>query len=267
MSFTIDDFQDLVRLLGEHPEWRVELRRQVLSDELLELPALMRELAEAQGRTEPRVTQLAEAQGRTEQRVTQLAEAQARTEQRVAELVEVQSRAEERLHRIESAIERLEAIIERLAEAQGSNETRVGRIEGEVLEARYARRGPSYLSRLARRLRLLETGLLADLLDAAVQEDRLTDAERDAVLLADVVFSGRRREDDADVYVLADISAGIGPHDVERAAERAGLLEKLGRPVIPVVAGWRIDAEALEMASQRGVWHALDGRVAPPSGS
>ena len=253
MSFTIDDFQDLVRLLGEHPDWRAELRRQVLSDELLELPALVR--------------QLAEAQARTEQRVTELAQAQARTEQRLTELVEVQSRAEERLQRIEAALERLEAIVERLAEAQGSNETRVGRIEGIVLEGQYARRGPSYLSRLALRLRLLETGPLADLLDTAVLEGRLTDAERDAVLLADVVFSGRRREDNADVYVLAEVSAGIGPHDVERAAERAALLEKLGRPVIPVVAGWRIDAEALEMASRRGVWHALNGRVAPPGGS
>ena len=37
-----------------------------------------------------------------------------------------------------------------MAEAQGRTETRVGRLEGEVLELRYARRPPAYLSRLAR---------------------------------------------------------------------------------------------------------------------
>lgn len=36
MPFTIEDIQDLIRLLGERPEWRAELRRWVLTDELLE---------------------------------------------------------------------------------------------------------------------------------------------------------------------------------------------------------------------------------------
>ena len=50
MAFTVGDFQDLIRLLGEHPEWRAELRRHVLSNDLIELPALVRQLAEAQAR-------------------------------------------------------------------------------------------------------------------------------------------------------------------------------------------------------------------------
>jgi hypothetical protein len=225
MAFTVQDFQDLIRLLAEHPEWRAELRRHVLSDELLELPALVRQLAD-----------------------------------RLATLTT-------RVERLEAGLVRLEAAIERLAEAPGRTETRVGRVEGEVLELRYARRAPAYLSRLARRLRVVETGPLADLLDEAVGEQRLTEAEQEAVLAADLILTGRRREDDAEVYLLADISAGIGPHDVERAAERAATLQKLGRPVLPIVAGWRIDAEAVELAGERGVWHALDGQVFPPRGS
>ena len=35
---TINSMQDLTRLLREHPEWRDELRRELLTDELLELP-------------------------------------------------------------------------------------------------------------------------------------------------------------------------------------------------------------------------------------
>ncbi len=52
MPFTVRDFPDLLRLLEQHPEWQAELRRQVLTEELLELPALVRRLTEAQARTD-----------------------------------------------------------------------------------------------------------------------------------------------------------------------------------------------------------------------
>ena len=38
MPFTADEFHDLIRLVESHPEWRAELRRLVLTDELLALP-------------------------------------------------------------------------------------------------------------------------------------------------------------------------------------------------------------------------------------
>lgn len=38
MSFTPQDFHELVTLLEQHPEWRAELRRLLLSEEMLTLP-------------------------------------------------------------------------------------------------------------------------------------------------------------------------------------------------------------------------------------
>lgn len=38
MPFTVEEFRDLVRILEERPEWRGELRRLALTDELLSLP-------------------------------------------------------------------------------------------------------------------------------------------------------------------------------------------------------------------------------------
>jgi len=38
MAFTIEDFRDLVRILEQKPEWRAELRRLLLTEELLALP-------------------------------------------------------------------------------------------------------------------------------------------------------------------------------------------------------------------------------------
>ena len=146
MGFSVQDFHDLVRLLEAHPEWRAELRRLLLSEELLELPRLFRELvakvdalAEAQARTEERVTRLeeaivrlAEAQARTEERVgrleeavARLAEAQARTEERVGRLEEAVARLDERVTRLEEAVAKL-------AEAQARTEERVSRLEEAV---------------------------------------------------------------------------------------------------------------------------------------
>jgi hypothetical protein len=45
MPFELRDFQDLLRLLQEHPDWREELRALLLTQELLTLPAFVRELA------------------------------------------------------------------------------------------------------------------------------------------------------------------------------------------------------------------------------
>ncbi len=79
MSFTVLEFREWIHILYEHPEWREELRRLTLTDEILELPGIVRELAKAQ-------RELAEAQRRTEQSVNELSEAQRRTEQKVDKL-------------------------------------------------------------------------------------------------------------------------------------------------------------------------------------
>ncbi|MEM3580973.1 MAG: chordopoxvirus fusion protein [Candidatus Bathyarchaeia archaeon] len=108
----------------------------------LELSKTVKELAEAQKRTEERVNELAEAQRKTEerlnslsQRVEELAEAQKKTEerlnslsQRVEELAEAQKRTEERLNQLAEAQRRTEERVNQLAEAQRRTEERVNQL-------------------------------------------------------------------------------------------------------------------------------------------
>lgn len=212
MAFTVDDFTGLLQLLEQHPEWRAQLRRHVLADELLELPAIVRELAEAQKETQHQLERLAAAQERTEKH--------------------------------------LEGVI-----------SRVGRVEGELLEIRYARRAGAYFGPFARRVRVVDSTRLADMLDDAVEGGRVTPAERRSALLADLVFSGRRREDDAEAHFVVEISVGIGMDDVQRARDRASIVEKLGRPAVAIVAGDFIDHHAAAAAEAHGVRTVLDGQV------
>ncbi len=46
MAFTVSDVRELLTLLREHPEWRAEVRREILGDELLTLPDLIRQNGE-----------------------------------------------------------------------------------------------------------------------------------------------------------------------------------------------------------------------------
>lgn len=218
MAFTISDFQGLLRVLEQHPEWRAELRRQVLTDEILELPAIVSRLAD-------RMDTLAE-------RMDGLVQAQARTEGQIGALT-----------------------------------GRVGALSGDMLELRFSRRGPAYFSRLARRLRTLEPGPLAERLDDAINDGRITRADHDSVILADLVLTGRGWENGAELYVLAELSVGIGVLDVQRALDRSRLLQKLGAPVIPVVAGEWINEEAQRFADDAGVAVFLErSRRSPTEG-
>ncbi len=72
MAFTIQEFHDLIQVLEQHPEWRTELRRLILTDELLSLPE---QLVRLQAETERGFQQLADAQRRTEEQVAEFARA------------------------------------------------------------------------------------------------------------------------------------------------------------------------------------------------
>jgi tetratricopeptide (TPR) repeat protein len=125
MPFTVEDFQDLLRLLEQQPQWKSALRTVLLDQEFLQLPGLVRELAEAQRQTEQRVAQLAEAQRQTEHRVAQLAEAQRHTEERLGRLEQV-------VAHLAQAQQQTEHRVAQLAEAQRHTEERLGRLEQVV---------------------------------------------------------------------------------------------------------------------------------------
>jgi ribosomal protein S15P/S13E len=295
MPFTVQDFHDLIRLVEQHPEWRAELRRLVLTEELLSLPGLVRELIEAQRLTEVRLAELAEAQRRTDERLAELAEAQRRTDERlgrveeqVAALIEAQRLTEVRLAELAEAQRRTDERLAELAEAQRRTDERLGRVEeqvaalieaqrltderlaelrGDNLERRYRERAGAYFGRLVRRAYALSDREIAELLGAAEEAGQLTPEEVDDVRAADVIVRGRRPDGTGEVYLVVEVSVGIGPGDVERALRRATLLQRaLGpdRPTLPVVAGARATREAQSLAAAQDVWIILDGRAVRP---
>jgi len=195
MPFTADEFHDLIRLVEAHPEWRAELRRLVLTDELLALP-------EQVGALTREVTALATTQQRLEEQMTTL------TIQVTALVRSVQTLTDD-----------------------------VGNLKGRSLEADYRTKGPAYFGRLIRRPHVLTSDELVTLLEDAREHGVLSDAEVQELYDADLVVRGRRAMDGTAVYLVVEVSWGVGPYDVERAARRAALFARLGVAVMPVVAG------------------------------
>lgn len=130
-------------------------------------------------------------------------------------------------------------------------------IEDFFLEHHFERRASLYFGRLVRQLRVLDPTALLDVVEDAFDEGRLTWDERVSVLLADLVMSGRRRDTGQEVYLLVEVSGRIETHEVEQAIQRAALLEKLGRPVLPAIAGTSIDDRAEALADEKCVPYAL----------
>jgi multidrug efflux pump subunit AcrA (membrane-fusion protein) len=175
MPFTVADFQDLLKLLREHPEWRMQLWAVLAGEELLRLPGEFRAFREETdrrfGELTEAVRQLAEAQRR---HYEEFATYRAETDRRFAELAEAQARTEER-------VGRLEAAVTALAEAQARTEERVGRLEAAVTALAEAQaRTEERVEQLARAVGKLdeavgalrrEVGVLANTVGVTAEEE------------------------------------------------------------------------------------------------
>lgn len=197
MPFTVEEFRDLVRILEERPEWRGELRRLVLTDELLSLPEKVAALTA---------------------QVTELVEAQRRTEEQVITLIRQVTELTRAVHALTDD---------------------VGELKGKGLEADYRTKGPAYFSRLLRRVHVLSADELTALVEDAADRGALSASQAQEIYEADLVVRGKRWEDGTEVYLVVEVSWGVGPQDVERAVRRAELLTHIGATVLPVVAGKR----------------------------
>ena len=250
MPFTMDDFHDLIRLIETRPEWRTELRRLVLTEELLAAPD---QLAALRTRSEEQFQALVEAQQRTNLQLTTLTE-------RVTALAAAQERMDNQLTALTEQVAALTRVVHTLT-------VDVGTLKGKSLEADYRSRGHAYLSRVVRRPHVLTSDELITIIEDARDRGLLSDIEAQDLYETDLVVRGRRSEDGTEVYLVVEVSWGVGPHDVEWAVQRARVFSHIGLATIPVVAGEHILPEAHERARQSQVWQVTDGRAVPPVSS
>ena len=122
----------------------------------------------------------------------------------------------------------------------------------------YKDKAGAYFGPLVRRMRLVTPQVLDD-----VVEPHVTEQEFDDLLHLDMVVSGhpRRVAFGGDVWLAVEISSAIDPHDITRARRRASILRRAGIAAVPVVAGERLTAEAVQLAEDERVLVMLGGQA------
>ncbi len=175
MTFTVKEFHDLVVIMETQPEWRSEMRRLVLTDDVLRLPLVVRELSDnikkleqSQDRTDQSLKELSNAQRRTDESLKELSNAQRRTDESLKELSNAQRRTELRVEEVAEGQKRTELRVEELAEGQKRTDTHLERLDKSVTE--FSERTETHLERLDKSV--------ADLFDLQkITNQRLTSLE------------------------------------------------------------------------------------------
>ena len=238
MVIEIRTSQDLLNLLDNNEEFRRAARRALLTDDLLELPDLVREMQQTQRLMIQQIAQLAERmdrmeerQERTEERQDRMEERQDRMEDLLARVVAQQELTVERLDRmdarmdkmdarfeqVDARFEQVDARFEQIVAEMTSMNRRIGDIDGRVrgweLERSAAGR---LLPRLAQeydvaRIRAVSADSSRSAVRVrAVWETRFIEAVEAGV------DEGRITEDEADALDRTDIVAR-GRRRVDRA--------------------------------------------------
>ncbi len=225
----------------------------VRADDFNELKGIVKELAEAQQRTEQRVEDLAETQQRTEQRVEELAEAQQRTEQRVEELAEAQQRTEQRVEELAESQQHTEHALQQLARQMGGLARQVGGMSdrmGGDLEEVAAIMVHDVLER--------EFGWQIDELDRAWQMWNGEEEESD-------VF-GQAHDPlrpDTTLWIVGEVKFNLTIRDVERFTFLlARAARHLEGEIVPVCFSYRVRPSVREATKMAGYHLVLsNGRM------
>ncbi|HMO95320.1 MAG TPA: hypothetical protein PKD27_04310 [Tepidiformaceae bacterium] len=227
MAFTVNDLQDLIALLAAKPEWRAQLRPLILGDQFDRLPEIMQELAEAQKRTDSALVTLAA-------RVEELAEAQKRTEEAIARLT----------LRFDSFREMYEDD------------------SGALYEVRFERKAPSLFGEWLRKPRAVTINDL-EMIDEAEVSGSLSEPEARQLRALDLIIVGLDREAPGypETVLAVEVSRKIEFNDLDRAATRAEILNRLGYRARPAVGGRFVSKEVEAEAKQRGILLRLVDQV------
>ena len=244
---TINNMEDLIRILQERPEWQAAARSLIVGEELAQLPGRVTKLEES-------LAVFIQATDRNFQLVHQRLE---RLEGDFAGPKEGQARLEGGFAGLKEGQARLEATQTRMS-------GQLGILVGSNFEGRASRLAPRHVRRILgiSRTEVVysfegnKTAEFNGLLDSAVEAGAITEDEADELRLTDLVLAGQDQQGQQGqrTYVVLEVSVTAQQQDADRALDRAGILEKAtGLRALPAVMAATGDEDALRPIDFRGV--------------
>lgn len=251
---TINTIHDISRALRENPEWREEIRRELLTAELLALPDSHAALTARVDALTARVDALT-------------IEVRALATRMDALTAKVDALTTEVRAFVEATNHRLDAMDERMDRMQ----YRLDRLWGAGLEAQL----PNKLPTLARReFAVIRPNIVwadsragtgdrnpkfvADVTDAA-DASKITEDEYIRLRATDLIMRARRNSDGATIWFAVEASGVINTDDIDRARQSADAIKKMyEQEAVPMVYGYRIPYPQREQAIEQGVRVFID---------
>lgn len=230
---------EFLRLLEQDADFRTEVRRQLLTAELIELPE----------RFAAFVTRVDGFIARTE-------EFMVRTEEFMVEQKAINARVTERFDGVDQRLDRMDTRMQAITDDLGVLKGHAaGRAARDHVETILDRLGLAYVTILDRR----------DLVDLLRRFPDIPTGERQSFYRADLVLEAVA-DDGTTRYVAVEASYTADRRDSDRARRNAGFLTRCtGRPAHAVVASLRNDRDVQALVDAGTVhWHRLTEKDLDP---
>ena len=243
-----------IEALTERME-RVEAQIEALTARMERVEAQIEALTARMERVEAQIEALTARMERVEAQIEALTARMERVEAQIEALTERMERVEAQIESLTEQMQQMAAQIAALTERMQDFERRLerverdlGRLKGLVLPLVVERRFGGLFRKILRRPRVLSSEELTRLVEDGADAGLLDEREAEQLLLVDLVLEGRDATDGGEpIYVVCEISWGVGISDILRARERAALLERVARrPVRPAVLGTWLTREGEE---------------------
>ena len=238
---TINTPEELLRALRENPEWKEAVRREILTEELMNLPARFEQFV---ARTEQFVARTEQFVARTEQFIDE--QRQFNEAQR-----QFNTTVEGFMARTDQRFARMEGDISEMKDTHAIGKT-VRDAEGIAHDMGY---------------KFIRTLSISDLLGMVTSNDTadLETRELRSFRLADLVIEATDG-DGATHYIAMEVSYTADRRDISRTIRNAGFLTRFtGHPAHPAVASIRNDREIQNLIDSGQVyWYELEDNTPRP---
>lgn len=225
-KYPLFTFADILLALKAHPEWLEELRKLILTAELLELPKRFEELVQRVAKIEKDVEILKQD-------------------------VEILKKDVEILKQDVAVLKKDVAILKSdMAYVKGE----VGRLKGKDFEREVREKYYAFFGKILRKSKLIPIPELLPLLEEAEERGLITEEQFDSFLKIDLVIEGQIKATKKPVVLAVEVSFSLYEEDIDRASSRADILAQLlKKEVIPTVVFVEAKNEILQKAEDKGI--------------
>ncbi|RMG03522.1 MAG: hypothetical protein D6726_05470 [Nitrospirae bacterium] len=216
-EFIISTFEDIVRALRLRPDWAEEMRKLVLTEELVSLPVRFEEFRKKEFRP------LKEKVDKIEKDVGEVKEDVGGLKKDMGEVKRDVEVLKQDVEVLKQDVEVLKQDVEGVKKDVETLKIDVASLKGSDFERRVREKAPAYLGKLIRRCRVVSFEDLADRLEDAIDRGSIAEKDKDDALLIDLVAKGKLRTG-KEIMLAVEVSLKVDVEDVERASKRADII-------------------------------------------